>query len=73
MSTYVHKGLVPDAELDVLFKEGTGDDEVLDFVGALVDAGDAQVAVPALDRHFAGVAHAAVNLHDAINDAVCHV
>jgi hypothetical protein len=46
---------------------------VLDFVGAFVDAGDAQVAVSASDGHFSGVAHAAVDLHDAVDHAVGHV
>src|SRR5437763_8815899 len=46
---------------------------MLDLVGALIDAGHAQVAVPAFDGHLAGVAHATVNLHDAVNDAIGHV
>src|SRR5258708_17514487 len=46
---------------------------MLDFVSALVDARYTQVAVPAFNRHFAGVAHAAVNLHYAVYDAIGHI
>src|SRR5260221_312058 len=45
---------------------------MLDFVCTFVDAGYAQVAVPAFDGHFASVAHTTVDLHDTIYDAVGH-
>src|SRR5579863_789946 len=46
---------------------------MLDLIRTFVDAGDAQVAVPTFNGHLTGVAHAAVYLHDAVNDAVGHV
>src|SRR5258708_19355960 len=43
---------------------------MLDFVSALVDARYTQVAVPAFNRHFAGVAHAAVNMYWCVEDGI---
>src|SRR3546814_4526175 len=40
-----------------------GDDQALDFAGALVDLGDLGVAEVALDRHFLRITHAGVDLH----------
>src|SRR5581483_299069 len=71
--TTAYKNLIPLAQLDEAFEQGAGDDEMLNFVGTFVDSGHAQVAVPAFDGHLAGVAHAAVHLHHAVNDAVSHV
>src|SRR5579884_1015647 len=65
--------LIPLPDLHIPLEQIPRDDEVLDFVCAFVDAGDAEVAVPAFDGHFAGVAHAAVDLHDAVYHAVGHV
>ena len=48
------------------------DDQALDFGGAFVDFGDAGVAVVALDRIFAGVAVAAVDLDGFVGDARGH-
>jgi hypothetical protein len=47
-----------------------GDRAALDLVGPLEDAQQPDVAVEALDRQFAGVAHAAVDLHDPVDDLV---
>src|SRR5882672_4266258 len=46
------------------------DHDALDLARALVDARDAGVAVQLLDHVFGGVAHAAVDLHRAVDDPV---
>ena len=65
--------LLPHPNLHIALEQIPGDNKVLDLIRAFVDTGDAEVAVPAFDGHFAGVAHAAVNLHDAVDDAIGHV
>src|SRR3546814_9433814 len=45
-----------------------GDDQALDFAGALVDLGDLGVAEVALDRHFLRITHAGVDLHRLVGD-----
>src|SRR5260370_21102075 len=65
--------LLPRPNFHVSFEQIACNDEMLDFVSALVDARYTQVAVPAFNRHFAGVAHAAVNLHYAVYDAIGHI
>jgi len=42
--------------------------QALDLAGAFVDLGDLRVAEIALERHFLGVAHAAVDLHSLVRD-----
>src|SRR2546421_12357336 len=64
--------LLPRPNLHVSLEQIPRDDEVLNLVRPLVDARHTQIAVPALNRHLAGVAHAAVYLHHAINYAVRH-
>src|SRR5512134_1102187 len=51
-----------------IFQQLRGDDVALDLRAALVDAGDARVAVCRLDPRLAHVAHAAVDLHRAVRD-----
>src|SRR5690349_21490809 len=52
-----------------LLKQLAGDDELLDFGGAFVDAEGTDVAVQAFDDAAAYEAGAAVNLHRAVDDA----
>src|SRR5260370_29682492 len=65
--------LLPRPNFHVSLEQIACNDEMLDFVSALVDTRHAQVAVPAFNRHFAGVAHASVNLHYTVYDAIVHV
>ena len=53
-------------------KDPGGDDQALDFAGALVDFGDAGVAVVAFDGIFAAVAVAAMDLDGFVGDARGH-
>src|ERR1700739_2218601 len=48
----------------------SSDDQALNFAGAFVDREDARVAVHALDVTFTRIAHAAMNLHSLIGDAI---
>src|SRR6266566_6959600 len=65
--------LLPRPYFHIPLEQITGDDEMLDLVGSLVDTRYTQVAIPAFDRHFTSVAHTAVNLHHTINDTIGHV
>jgi len=73
IATKKHKMLirefVPSVNLFILFQELSGDDEFLDFGGALVDAQRADVAVHALDDGAANQAGASVDLDRAVDDA----
>src|SRR5436309_663884 len=66
-------GLLPRPNLDISLEQSTCNNKMLDLVSSLIDACDTQVAVPAFNGHFAGVAHAALDLHDTVNDSVCHI
>src|SRR5579872_3178323 len=61
------------ADLYVAFEEIACDDEALNLVGAVEDAEDTHLAIPALDGQLFGVAHAAVDLEDAVHHFVGHV
>src|SRR5687768_4779666 len=56
-----------------LSQDAPCDDKPLDLAGALVDLGDARVAVVALDAELGGVAVAAVDLEGFVRDARTHL
>src|SRR5579864_3110127 len=51
----------------------SSDDEALNFAGAFVNRENAGVAIHALDVAFARIAHAAMNLHGLVGDAIGHL
>ena len=53
----------------ILLQQLAGDDELLDFGGAFVDAQGADVAIETLDDRAAYQAGAAVNLNGAVDDS----
>src|ERR1700679_2269950 len=58
--------------LSIRFQDPGGDDQALNLAGALVDFGDAGVAIIAFDGIFAAVTVAAVNLNRLVCDARGH-
>src|SRR5260370_23831289 len=73
VDTSEQSNLLPGAYLHVALEQVAGEDEMLDLIRAFVDARYTQVAVPAFERHLAGIAHAALNLQHAVNDTIGHV
>src|ERR1700733_13585735 len=61
------------ARRSVRLKDPGGNYDALDFAGALVDFGDARVAIHALDGILATVTVAAVNLNRLVGDARGHL
>src|ERR1700724_1999332 len=59
-------------KLDVALEQVPRDRSALDFVGALEDPQQPQLAVPPLDRQFLRVTHPAVDLEHPVDDLVGH-